>query len=294
SVVEEYSELFIGDENPFGFYLWIEHEIPLTSERFRPYGPRQLHLRDELRKQSSTGSRMVQHPDWPVAHVRNQGGDRCIQSRGYIADRSIHLVTIDFILSAVFSPRTAIYPLSVIATASQRSIVQKNPSLSAHNLVCTTYRHNDTMCRWMYGSSPSYFVRKMMPCKNELNTVRAKLMSSTMLNPQPSTHLHVYIAIYHLPVTFNHKKGCAFVRTFATVVKLIRDILRLGPVGKTPLRIRDTQLNRIRNNKHSLTDTELLVPTDAVPPNVWSNELSFLAKYRILTTNWENDSPSDR
>ncbi|GAA56619.1 gap-Pol polyprotein, partial [Clonorchis sinensis] len=40
SVVKEYSELFTGDEDPFGFCPWIEHEIPLSSERFQPYGPR--------------------------------------------------------------------------------------------------------------------------------------------------------------------------------------------------------------------------------------------------------------
>ncbi|GAA49173.1 hypothetical protein CLF_102622 [Clonorchis sinensis] len=49
SVVKEYSELFTGDEDPFGFCPWIEQEIPLSSERFRPYGPRPLprRLREE-------------------------------------------------------------------------------------------------------------------------------------------------------------------------------------------------------------------------------------------------------
>ncbi|TGZ60961.1 hypothetical protein CRM22_008258 [Opisthorchis felineus] len=53
SVVEEYSELFTGEEDPFGFCSWIEHEIPLSSECFRPYGPRPLplHLREEVHKQ---------------------------------------------------------------------------------------------------------------------------------------------------------------------------------------------------------------------------------------------------
>ncbi|GAA54960.1 gap-Pol polyprotein [Clonorchis sinensis] len=39
SVVREYSELFTGDEDPFGFCPWIEHEIALSSECFRPNGP---------------------------------------------------------------------------------------------------------------------------------------------------------------------------------------------------------------------------------------------------------------
>ncbi|GAA57254.1 gap-Pol polyprotein, partial [Clonorchis sinensis] len=49
SVVEEYSELFTGDEDPFGFCSGNEHEIPLSSECFRCYGPRPLplHLREE-------------------------------------------------------------------------------------------------------------------------------------------------------------------------------------------------------------------------------------------------------
>ncbi|GAA56239.1 gap-Pol polyprotein [Clonorchis sinensis] len=40
SVVKEYSELFTDDEDPSDFCPWIEHEIPLSSERFRLYGPR--------------------------------------------------------------------------------------------------------------------------------------------------------------------------------------------------------------------------------------------------------------
>ncbi|KER29513.1 hypothetical protein T265_03888 [Opisthorchis viverrini] len=38
-VVEEYSELLTGDEDPFSFFSWIEREISLSSECLRPYGP---------------------------------------------------------------------------------------------------------------------------------------------------------------------------------------------------------------------------------------------------------------
>ncbi|GAA56797.1 hypothetical protein CLF_111545, partial [Clonorchis sinensis] len=57
SVVEEYSELFTGDEDAVGFCPWIEHEIPLSSECFRSYGPRPLplHLREGAVNMDRTG-----------------------------------------------------------------------------------------------------------------------------------------------------------------------------------------------------------------------------------------------
>ncbi|GAA57347.1 hypothetical protein CLF_112566, partial [Clonorchis sinensis] len=63
----EYSEMLTSDKDPFGFCSGSEHEIPLSSEWFRPYGPHPLppHLREKFR------ARKIRYDETPKRDFQN-------------------------------------------------------------------------------------------------------------------------------------------------------------------------------------------------------------------------------